>query len=46
MLKRLIEILDDRTVASLIFSIVGMVVILCFARLRRSKGSDKAEKIV
>jgi len=31
MLKTIIEILDDRTVSSLLFSIAGMVVIMGFA---------------
>jgi hypothetical protein len=43
MLKKLAEILNDRTTASLLFSILGLLVIMGFA-MTKPRGENKANK--
>jgi hypothetical protein len=37
MLKRIVEILNDRTISSLLFSIAGLVVIMGFVLFRQAR---------
>jgi len=37
MLKRIVEILNDRTISSLLFSIAGLVLIMGFALLKQAR---------
>jgi hypothetical protein len=46
MLKKIIEILDDRTVSSLLFSIAGMVIIMSFAYFNQARQNHKPDRTV
>ena len=46
MLKKIIEILDDRTVSSLLFSVGGMVVIMTFAYFNQTRQRHKTDRMV